>query len=407
MIRICRIVFVSLPSMIYFVISLVVATLIIDFVVWQRLIRSRVKSESRARMVLALMWSANLLPALMSALYLLANDNTTFLMNLSMWAIFAFAVIAIPKSMVALVILLFRRVIARIFGFVAIAAYIALLIYSVAVTRCDIKISHIELHYPSLPESFDGFRVAQFSDLHIGTLVNPKREVSHLVQKINSTDADVVVFTGDLINVRPEELTPSLMHTLGSIRSRHGIYSITGNHDMGYYIKDSINHPHSEALAQLLKKERDMGWNLLDNESRIIVRGVDTISITGISFADTLRKLRHAREIPLLDIRRAYGDLSPKRFNITLAHIPQMWSEIVDCGYADLTLSGHVHSMQVKCSLFGVSISPARIVYPKWSGLYSDDENIRHLYINDGIGYVGAPMRVGARPEITIITLRR
>ena len=99
-----------------------------------------------------------------------------------------------------------------------------------------------------------------------------------------------------------------------------------------------------------------------------------------------------------------YRHVSDSTFNITISHTPQNWDEIRAAGKADLTLSGHVHAMQMKIHLGGKTWSPARWMYPRWSGLYTEDG--KYLYINDGMGYVMYPMRIGAYPEITLITLR-
>ena len=101
----------------------------------------------------------------------------------------------------------------------------------------------------------------------------------------------------------------------------------------------------------------------------------------------------------------AYRGVPDSLYNITAVHIPQLWGQIADAGYGDLTLAGHVHSMQMKLRLLGRAFSPAQLLYTRWSGRY--DEGGRTLYINDGTGYVVFPMRLGAYPEITLITLRR
>lgn len=103
---------------------------------------------------------------------------------------------------------------------------------------------------------------------------------------------------------------------------------------------------------------------------------------------------------------KAYGDVPRETFNITLAHVPQLWEQITAAGYGDLTLSGHVHAMQLKIRFSGRGWSPASWLYEHWSGRYDNDDG-RTLYINDGTGYVGYPMRLGARPEITLLTLKR
>ena len=134
-------------------------------------------------------------------------------------------------------------------------------------------------------------------------------------------------------------------------------------------------------------------------------RGGDSISLTGLSFDPALRHMRHDPDLPPADLSGAYRGVPDSLYNITAVHIPQLWGQIADAGYGDLTLAGHVHSMQMKLRLFGRAFSPAQLLYTRWSGRY--DEGGRTLYINDGTGYVVFPMRLGAYPEITLITLRR
>ena len=102
---------------------------------------------------------------------------------------------------------------------------------------------------------------------------------------------------------------------------------------------------------------------------------------------------------------RAYAGVPDSLFNITLVHLPQLWGQILETGHGDLTLSGHVHSMQFKIRPWGRGWSPASWIYEHWSGRYDADG--RTLYVNDGTGYVAYPMRLGAWPEVTLFTLKR
>ena len=143
---------------------------------------------------------------------------------------------------------------------------------------------------------------------------------------------------------------------------------------------------------------------MLDNETAYIRRGGDSVSLTGLSFDREWAEKRHSPDLPTGGIGAAYVGVPHSLFNITLAHIPQLRDDIVAEGYGDVTLSGHVHSMQMKLRVGRRGISPAAIRYRRWSGLYSEDGH--NLYINDGLGCVLFPMRVGARPEITLLVLR-
>lgn len=192
---------------------------------------------------------------------------------------------------------------------------------------------------------------------------------------------------------------------LGGLRAPYGVVAVTGNHDAGVYIKDSIAHPAQASLAEVVARQREMGWRVLEDTTVYLRRGGDSISLTGLSFDPALRHLRHAPDLPPANLNAAYRGVPDSLYNITAVHIPQLWDQIAGEGYGDLTLSGHVHSMQLKIGLFGHAFSPAQLIYTRWSGRY--DEKGRTLYINDGTGYVAFPMRLGAWPEITLITLKR
>ncbi|MBQ2034090.1 MAG: hypothetical protein II217_06915 [Alistipes sp.] len=142
----------------------------------------------------------------------------------------------------------------------------------------------------------------------------------------------------------------------------------------------------------------------MEDKTVYIKRGADSIAITGISFRKELHEDRHSAKLPDTDIMKAYKNVPTELFNITLAHIPQHWNEILDANKADLTLSGHVHAMQMRFPLGKRGISPSQIIYKRWSGLY--EEQGRWLYINDGIGCIMYPMRIGTPPTITQITLK-
>ena len=235
--------------------------------------------------------------------------------------------------------------------------------------------------------------------------MRPEAELRRLVDSVNSLRPDLIVFCGDLVNIRSSELDARARQLLGGLRAPYGVVSVTGNHDAGLYIKDTVAQSPAASLAEVIARQRAMGWNVLEDTTVYLRRGGDSISLTGLSFDPALRHMRHDPDLPPADLSGAYRDVPDSLYNITAVHIPQLWGQIADAGYGDLTLAGHVHSMQMKLRLFGRAFSPAQLLYTRWSGRY--DEGGRTLYINDGTGYVVFPMRLGAYPEITLITLRR
>lgn len=388
--------------MIWIILLLIAAAMTVDFAAYRRFVQPAVKSAARGYAALAAMWFTDLLPLSVAAVFALMRDNDTPAMTAALWVMYAFLLLVPPRT-ILFAALLSRRKSVRAAGAAASAALAAVLVYGACGWRDMLTVRRVEIRSERLPEAFDGFRIAQFSDLHIGSLVHPQTEMRRLVDTINSLHADLVVFTGDLVNIRYTELDDAAMRILGGIEAP--VLSVTGNHDTGVYIKDSVSIPKDENLRLLLERQRSMGWTVLDNETAYIRRGSDSIAVTGLSFDISLRNVQHSGDTPDVDIMPAYEGVPQGMFDITLAHIPQMWEIVTQLGTGDLTLSGHVHSMQSKVRLFGRQYSPARLMYRRWSGLY--EENGRYLYINDGIGYVGVPMRIGAKPEITLFTLER
>ena len=282
----------------------------------------------------------------------------------------------------------------------------AVLLYGLTVGRSRIRVERVEVASSRLPVGFDGFRVAMFSDVHTGLLLGRDRVLRRMVDIINALDADVVVNCGDIVNYDYRELDGRVLEILSGIRSRDGVYAVLGNHDLGIYIRDTVAYPPQENVRHIVEAQRSLGWTVLRDSSAILVRGGDSIALTGLSFPEELVHRSHERIERELDLSEAYAGLPEKLFGITLSHAPQAWHRIMAAGRGDLTLSGHVHSLQMKLRLGQKwQWSPAAWFYDEWSGPYADGE--RMLYVNDGIGYAMVPMRIGARPEITLFELRR
>lgn len=363
------------------------------------------KTYRYRKLLLALVVTGDLLPLAGVVLFWLVRDNTTGVMDTAMWIFFAYLLLTLPRMAYYIVRAFGSGRVARVFALIAALAVAGVLIQGATSGRRTLVVNRVVLHSERLPEAFDGLRIAQFTDLHIGTLVDPAGEIDALVDSLNALHADLVIFCGDLVNIRYTELDSQAMHRLGGIRSRYGTFSITGNHDTGNYIRDTLAIPPEANIAALLERQRAMGWRMLDNETVYLRRGDDSIALSGVSYDRALVHHRHDRTLPEYDFGETYLDVPKTLYNITAAHIPQLWEQIRAAGYGDLTLSGHVHSMQCKIRLFGYAFSPARLLYRHWSGRY--EEQGRTLYVNDGIGYVGFPMRIGANPEITLFELRR
>lgn len=265
-------------------------------------------------------------------------------------------------------------------------------------TRFQIDVKEITVEVPGLPDSFDGYTLLQFSDFHVGTYGSDTSFVSLVVKSINALQPDAILFTGDIVNRYTPELLP-FVKTLSRLKAPDGVKAILGNHDYGDYYSWPSQKAKEQNMQLLYSLFKDMGWKLLLNETDWLVRGSDSIAVIGVeNIGDP--------PFPVYgSLEKAYTDLSDNKTKILLTHNPSHWVDSI-AGHNDkniiLTLSGHTHAMQMK---FG-SWSPSKWRYKTWGGEYQDQGGIHRLYVNIGIGTVGLPMRIGAKPELTLITLR-
>ena len=275
--------------------------------------------------------------------------------------------------------------------------------YGVFVGFEELEVRQVEYASADLPKAFDGYRIVQFSDAHVGTFKGSRQWMTQrAVDLINAQKADAIVFTGDLQNLYPEELEPHIA-ALGKLHAKDGVYAILGNHDYAIYIDvDSITREKNDKRTQQLF--RQTGWTLLMNEHRIIRRDSDSIVVAGMeNWGEKLRMPRKG------DVKKTLAGLTiaapnaPKAispFVVMLSHDPSAWrAKILPECDAQLTLSGHTHGGQF--SLFGWS--PVAWSYSEWGGLTY--EGPRALYVSTGMGGL-IPFRLNQPGEIAVITLR-
>ena len=331
------------------------------------------------------------------------NESLVFIM----WMLFAYFSIYIPKyvyivcDLVARIPLLLKK--QRIkwvskTGIILGVVSFCLMWWGALVNRFNIDVNEVEVPISSLPVSFDGYRVAQISDLHVGTFGIDTTFLAEVVEKINSLDVDAVMFTGDIVNRNSAELQP-FVSTLSRINARDGVFSVLGNHDYGDYSDWESPEAKEENLKLMHKLQKQMNWTLLLNETKQVYRGNDSIFIIGVeNLGDPPFKNYGS-------LSNAYTTINDSTIKILLSHNPAHWERDIkdkkDNNIA-LTLSGHTHAMQMSIGSF----SPAALRYKYWGGLYVDDSN-HYLNVNVGIGEVALPMRIGATPEITVLTLRK
>ena len=264
--------------------------------------------------------------------------------------------------------------------------------YGLAYGTKRFEVREVEYGSTRLPDAFDGYRIVQISDLHIGGWAGSPQVTRRFVDLVNRQGADLIVFTGDLVNQVCSELDEH-QAILADLHAPDGVYSILGNHDYGVYYPWPSRQAERDNLRRLIEAEGRMGWRLLNNAHDLIRHRGDSIALIGVE---------NDGEPPfsqMADLPRAMRG-TEGLFRILLSHNPTHWRrEVLPTSDIDLTLSGHTHAMQLR--LWGWS--PASLKYPEWGGMYY--EGRRALYVNVGIGGAGLPFRLGAWPEITVIRL--
>lgn len=280
-------------------------------------------------------------------------------------------------------------------GLAAAIVIIALVAYGMTSGFEQLEVRQIEYASRDLPEAFDGYRIVQFSDAHIATFEG-RREwmLQRAVDVMNQQHADMIVFTGDMQNLYPDELPPH-QSVLRQLKAPDGVYGVLGNHDYSTYQTeaDDVKAQNDRKTVQAL---RDMHIDMLMNEHRIIRRGNDSIVLAGMENWGIPERMPKRG-----DAVKAMKGVSPKAFTVMLEHDPNAWrAKILPQCSAQLTLSGHTHGGQF--ALFGWS--PVKYTYSEWFGMTYEGE--RAIYVSSGLGGL-IPFRIGQPGEIVVITLKK
>ena len=267
------------------------------------------------------------------------------------------------------------------------------LIYGSFVGFREVTVRHVTFESPALPAAFDGYRIVQFSDVHIGSYIGNEELLREFVDSINAQKADMVVFTGDLQNREPQEIYP-FVELLGRIKARDGVYSVIGNHDYADYIEaaPTVKQANERETRNL---ELKMGWQLLVNDHRVVRLGSDSIVVAGLDNDGDGRKFPQRGDVP-----KALKGVGDSAFVVMLEHDPTAWRrKILPQGKAQLTLSGHTHAMQFMIGGW----SPVAFVYDEWGGMYYEGD--RALNVSTGMGGF-IPFRFGVPGEIVVIEMK-
>ena len=265
--------------------------------------------------------------------------------------------------------------------------------------RYRYRIINHEIYFKNLPEKFDGYKLTQVSDFHCGSLEN-KDMVEKAIRMINGEKPDLILFTGDFVNNKYNEIEP-WVESFSKLKAKDEMISVLGNHDYGDYQRWSSKKEKEENFKNLLEIQKKIGFKVLMNEHKYIVKDDQKIAIIGVENWG-------ARFNQLGDIEKSIKNVSDKDFKIVMSHDPTHWEKILKDHpkQFDLTLSGHTHGMQFGIEVPGyIKWSPVQWAYKYWAGLYNHGE--KYLNVNRGFGVLAFPGRVGIWPEITTITLKR
>lgn len=256
-----------------------------------------------------------------------------------------------------------------------------------------LELKHITFTSPDLPPYFDGYRLVQITDFHLGSFPPGNDFVQKVVDATNNEEPDMILFTGDLVNNQASEVEPYL-DTLGQLHASDGIYSIWGNHDYCEYGNNHSIGALKRNRRMLYGYQESLGWHQLMNEHHVVSHGMASIAVIGVE---------NPGQPPFTNrsnLKKAMKGLNPDMFKILLSHDPHHWRREVVGKKIQLTLAGHTHAGQLKIGKWTL----ARMAFKEWGGAYRIGEQM--LYVSSGIGG-SFPFRLGAWPELTVITLKR
>ena len=286
-----------------------------------------------------------------------------------------------------------------IFGLIAGFLPFFAIVYAIFKSAYRFKIHRVEVHPKDLPSNFDGLKIVHISDLHVGSFSYRYRILEKVVHLINDLDADLILFTGDLVNNYAWELK-GWDQVLNKLSARKGKFAVLGNHDYGDYSPWISEEAKKENFEEIKNFYQKIDFKLLLNASEVLTVNNQSIGILGVENWG-LPPFRQDG-----DLEKAWKDVKNLPFTILLSHDPSHWdAEVIDKTDIDLTLSGHTHGMQAGIKILGKQWSPIQYKYKRWAGLYAHKNQF--LYVTRGLGWLGFPGRMGMRPEITLIELKK
>ncbi|RLD59781.1 MAG: metallophosphoesterase [Bacteroidetes bacterium] len=396
-----------------YVLTLII--ILIDLYTYKYLKNSlrRIKSKKISISLKFIFWAISLL---IIVLFIIASSSISKASSPETYSritllIAAFSILYIPKiifcifqfieDLINLIIRLFKKkcfihFVTKIGLFLSVIFFLSI-IYGITIGRYNYKINKLDLKFENLPQSFNGIKIVQISDFHIGSYNKDYEEFEKIVRLINEQNPDLLFFTGDMVNNFADELN-GYIPILQKLHATIGKYSILGNHDYGDYSSWINQQEKKKNLEDIKQAQIDAGFELLLNSSIKIKRDSDEIAIIGTENWSLPPFHQYG------DLKKSMANVDTNSFKILLTHDPTYWdSTVVKKTNIDLTFAGHTHGMQFGINIFGIHWSPSKYVYKQWGGLY--EINNQYLYVNTGIGVIGIPGRIGMPPEITVVRL--
>lgn len=274
---------------------------------------------------------------------------------------------------------------------------ISVMLISAYITPSNFDVNHVQVEISGLPPAFNHYKIVQLSDIHLGSWNKKHKKLKKVIRLVNDQDPDIIVFTGDMVNNFATE-TEGWQTLFQELKSKNGKYAILGNHDYGDYTEWKSEKERMQNRYLIIQSIKDFGFQLLLNEHVVLQQENDSLILVGVENWGKSEKFRYS------NLKMALKGTNPENKKILLAHDPnQFEAEIIGKNDIVLTLSGHTHAGQLGIRINNKLYSPASLVFKYWSGLYK--VGTQQIYVNRGIGYIGLPMFIGVKPEITVIEL--
>ncbi len=343
---------------------------------------------SRDHQQIQLMVSAMMifvLPKLLSVIFLLIGDFTRFIE-------FGFKYFTAKENYFPE-----RRKFISTTALAAAGIFSALAIDGIIFGKYRHTVRKVKLRFKNLPENFKGYKIVQISDVHSGSFFNPQK-LQKAIDLINEQDADVVLFTGDMVNNYADEFKP-FIPLFKSIKAKDGKFSILGNHDYGDYGAWNSREEKAQNIPTLKNYQAEAGFKMLRNENIALEKNGEKIYLLGVENWGIKPFPQYG------DLDKALKGVPEDAIKVLMSHDPTHFDEVVKKHKTNvhLTLSGHTHGMQFGLDLKNIKWSPVKFKYKKWADLYESEG--KYLYVNRGFGVIAYPGRVGINPEITVIEL--